>query len=64
MTSTVIIKAHVTPQKEVRVSTFDHRDIQGFMEQKLVEEFTLQDGGEAERSIYDGREISVREVTK
>lgn len=58
MTTTVIIKAHCAPNKEVRITINDNDS------GTKVEELTLQDGEIAERYAYDGREISVREVAK
>ena len=55
MTTTVIIKAHCSSDKEVKVIVRD----------KLTgEDFTLQDGETAEHYVYDEREISVQEVLK
>lgn len=56
MTTTVKIQAHLSKEKEVRVKITDNGD--------TVEEFALQDGEDAERYVYDGREISVKEVLK
>lgn len=56
MTTTVIIAAHHSADKEVRVKITDNGII--------VEEFAIQDGEKAERYVYDGREISVQEVVK
>jgi len=56
MTTTVTIAAHHSSEKEVRVKITDNGS--------TVEEFALQDGEKAERYVYDGREISVQEVTK
>lgn len=56
MTTTVIIKAHLIPTKEVKVLISEYGN--------AVEEFSLQDGEDAERYIYDGREIVVKEVEK
>lgn len=56
MTTTVTIAAHLSSEKEVRVKITDNGS--------TVEELTLQDGEKAERAVYDGREISVREVLK
>lgn len=58
MTTTVIIKAHCAPEKEVRVSISDNVTGDSY------EEFSLQDGETAERTVYDAREISVMEVVK
>ena len=60
MTTTVIIKAHCAENKEVKVAIKD--DSSGMWAD--VENFTLQDGEIAERCVYEGREISVREVLK
>jgi hypothetical protein len=56
MTTTVIIKAHVSPDKAVLVTMHEGT--------KLVEEFTIQDGETAERYIYDERVITTREFVK
>jgi archaellum component FlaF (FlaF/FlaG flagellin family) len=56
MTTTVTIAAHHSAEKEVLVKITDNGS--------TVEEFSLQDGEKAERYVYDGREISVQEVTK
>ena len=58
MTTTVIIRAHCGGNKEVRVAINDN--VTG----SEVENFRLQDGEKAERSVYDGREISVTEILK
>lgn len=58
MTTTVIIKAHCSSDKEVKVAINDN--VTG----TNVENFTVQDGETAERYVYDGREISVLEVLK
>lgn len=56
MTTTVTIQAHLSTDKEVRVTIKDNG--------KPAEEFALQDGETAERYVYDGREISVIEAVK
>ncbi len=56
MTTNVVITAHCANTKEVKISVTDNG--------KSVEELTLQDGGSADRTVYDGREISVKEVEK
>lgn len=56
MTTTVTIAAHLSTEKEVRVK------ITGTGGPDEV--FALQDGEKAERYVYDGREISVKEVPK
>ena len=56
MTTTVKISAHLASTKEVKVTINDGAT--------QVEEFALQDGEETERSVYDGRSISVQEVEK
>lgn len=56
MTTTVTIAAHHSSNKEVQVKISDHGN--------TVEQFALQDGETAERYVYDGREISVKEVEK
>ena len=54
MTTTVIVHAHCSADKKVRVQIAD--------EGEFAQEFFLSDGETAERYAYDGREISVREV--
>lgn len=54
MTTTVTIEAHHASNKRVSVAITDN----GIP----VEEFTLNDGETAQRHVYDGREISVKEV--
>lgn len=56
MTTTVTISAHVSSDKEVRANIIDG--------DAVVEAFVLQDGETAERCIYDGRKIEVREAVK
>lgn len=56
MTTTVKIDAHLSDTKEVKVVITDNGE--------TVEDFALQDGESAERYVYDGREISVKEVGK
>lgn len=56
MTTTVTIRACVSPEKQVQVKITDNGS--------TVEEFSLQNGETAERYAYDGREISVREAVK
>lgn len=56
MTTTVTIAAHHSTDKEVRVKITEGGN--------TVEEFALQDGENADRYVYDGREISVQEVVK
>lgn len=54
MTTTVKIDAHLGGEKEVKVIITDNGEI--------VKGFALQDGESAELYVYDGREISVKEV--
>lgn len=56
MTTTVIIKAHLPSTKEVKILISENGN--------TIEDFTLQDGETAERYVYDGREIVVKEVEK
>ncbi len=56
MTTTIQIRAHLSSDKEVKVSVTNKHG--------LVDEFFLQDGEIAERSVFDTREISVKEVEK
>lgn len=56
MTTTVTIAAHTAPNIEVKVQIKD----QGI----VTEEFTLQDAEVAEQYVYDGLEVSVKEVKK
>lgn len=56
MTSTVIVRAHCSNDKQVRVVISDKGE--------KVEEFKLMDGQEAERYVYDGREVVVFEELK
>ncbi len=56
MTTNVIVNAHCSDTKEVKVSITDNGD--------SVEEITLQDGESVDRCVYDGLEISVKEVEK
>ena len=58
MTTTVIIKAHCAGTKEVKVAIKDN--VTG----SSLDDITLQDGETTEHYVYDGREISVIEVTK
>lgn len=61
MTTTVIVQAHVSEDKEVKVTITDDCTDKGCA---AVEEITLQDGESTERHVYDGREIVVKEVLK
>ena len=56
MTTTVTINAHLSTKKEVEVSLTDNGS--------TIERFALQDGESAERVVYDGLEVSVKEVEK
>ncbi len=56
MTTTVTINAHLSTEKEVAVRIIDNGEI--------VEEFTLQDGESDDRAVYDGRQITVKEIEK
>ena len=58
MTTTVKIEAHCASDKEVKVSVVD------VVNSNIYEEFTLQDGEQASRVVYDNREICVSEVLK
>jgi hypothetical protein len=56
MTTTVTIDAHLMSTKEVIIKLTDGSE--------TIEEFVLQDGESANRPVFDGREISVKEVLK
>ncbi len=56
MTTTVTIDAHLSSEKEVKVTIVD--------EGENLEEFSLQDGDSEQRHVYDGREIRIKEVAK
>jgi hypothetical protein len=56
MTSTVKIDAHLSDDKEVRVVVASN--------DKLVEEFTIQNGQSATRHIHDDLVIIVKEMVK
>ncbi len=58
MTTTVTIAAHLSADKEVQVAVTENTT------GATLETFALQDGEKAERYVYDGREISVKEVLK
>ena len=59
MTTTVIVQAHCSSDKEVVVTltNHDHPDLP-------YEVFALQDGETAQRVVYDNRQITVQEVPK
>jgi uncharacterized protein (DUF433 family) len=56
MTTTVTIDAHLMTTKEVVIKLTDNGE--------TIEEFVLQDGESANRAVFDGREISVKEILK
>lgn len=58
MTTTVIVKAHCANNKEVQVKITD------IATGTEVDSFTLQDGEQADRVVYDDRELTVKEVLK
>jgi hypothetical protein len=58
MTTTVITEAHCASDKEVHVMVVNR--VTG----EVYETFTLQDGEQARRVVYDDREIKVAEVLK
>lgn len=58
MTTTVKVSAHCSGEKEVVVEIFDNASGQ------QVESFKLQDGESADRVVFDGRELTVKEVLK
>lgn len=58
MTTIVTINAHCASDKQVVVKRTDHTNGVD------VETFTLQDGEKADRVVFDGLDISVREVLK
>jgi len=53
MTTTVIVKAHCSPDKEVRITRTDPEEVT-----------ILQDGETFEQVVYDERTISVTEFLK
>ena len=55
MTTTVKVEAHLSSEKEVRVS---------INTENTGEVYILQDGENGEYYVYDDREISVKEVVK
>ncbi|MNV14690.1 hypothetical protein D3C71_1053840 [compost metagenome] len=58
MTTTVITQAHCASDKEVEVVIVNR--VTG----EVYEKFILQDGEQAQRVVYDDREIKVTEVLK
>lgn len=58
MTTTVITQAHCASDKEVEVVIVNR--VTG----EVYEKFILQDGEQAQRVVYDDREIKVVEVLK
>ena len=58
MTTTVITQAHCASNKEVEVTIVNR--VTG----EVYEKFILQDGEQAQRVVYDDREIKVVEVLK
>jgi len=56
MTTEIIVNAHCVEEKEVKVLTIE--------DGKKQDEITLQDGESESFYVYDGREISVKEVEK
>ena len=56
MTTNVVVTAHCADTKEVQVTITDPN--------ADTEQFVLQDGESSDRVVYDGREISVKEVEK
>lgn len=58
MTTTVTIKAHCASDKEVHVSIADKQN------GNAKEVFTLQDGEQADRVVYDDLQLSVSESIK
>lgn len=63
MTSQVKISAHCSDEKEVIVTIAGIVD-NATGESGIIEEFTLQNGESAERSIYDSRSVTAVEVLK
>jgi len=57
MTSTVIVEAHCSPEKEVKVLILTDAD-------GKLERHTLEDGEKAEYYVYDDRSVIVKEVVK
>ncbi|NOV29165.1 hypothetical protein [Methylomonas sp. ZR1] len=56
MTTQVTIRAHLSDEKEVRVTVKENGEV--------IEQFALQHGESADRYVYESREISVSEVIK
>lgn len=61
MTTTVIIKAHCAPSKQVHALIVDQLKNAGH---EVIEEIVLQDGETADRVVFDGRVISIQEIDK
>ena len=58
MTTTVKIEAHCSNEIEVLINVIDQHG------RTNDETFTIQDGESAERFVYDGRVVTVSEITK
>lgn len=58
MTTTVIVQAHCTSDKEVQVRVADEAT------DLTLEAVTLQDGESRQFVVFDTRDITVREVLK
>lgn len=58
MTTTIKISAHCSEEKEVVIEIVDKAT------GKQVELLRLNDGDVADRVVYDGRELTVKEVLK
>lgn len=56
MTTAVKIEAHLSAEKEVKVTIMD--------DNSDTEEFTIQDGKTVDCHVYDGRQIIIKEVEK
>lgn len=56
MTTTVIVNAHLSTDKEVKVAIIDSNENE--------ETFTLQDGESGEYTVYDDRTLTIKEVEK
>lgn len=56
MTTSITIAAHLASNKEVKATVTDNG--------QFASECTLQDGETTEILVYDGREVTVKEVEK
>lgn len=56
MTTSVKVEAHCSTDTEVKIAVKEGDDV--------LETTTIQDGETAEKYVFDGREITVKEVKK